>query len=374
MIQLKEPGSLLVPVLAAENRTALEHETLDGTIRKLTESFGAPRAPGAPMEQRHMDVAAGVQAGLEAALMHVLRAGREETGLTDLCLAGGVALNCTANGLISRSGLFDRIFVQPAAGDDGSALGAALHVHAAETPAPVRRRMTMPYWGPEYDRTEIEETLSAYDGCLEARRENLAELLDEVAGLLAVGNVVAWFQGRMEFGPRALGNRSILADPRAPGMREHLNSIVKQREDFRPFAPVVRAEDVDRYFEVSPGDERRHAHMLFVVRTRREFRKALPAVTHVDGTARVQVVHRDENERLWDLIEAFGELTGVPVLLNTSFNLRGQPVIRDPETAVRTYLDSKLDHLVLGEHLVSRSRAAERVFGGAVEGKDVVAR
>ena len=357
LIQLRDDGLFLVPAIAAENKSLLEHETLAGTVRVLTELFGPPREPGTEMTQRHMDVAAGVQAGLEAALLHVLRAAKSETGLDNLCMAGGVALNCTANGLISRSRMFDGVFVQPAAGDDGTALGAALHVHAQRAATEVRGRMGMPYWGPGYTQDEIRDVLAPDDGWHTEHYPDSADLTRDVARLIADRSVVAWFQGRMEFGPRALGNRSILADPRDPGMREHLNAIVKQREDFRPFAPAVREEDVHEYFDVVRGAEERYHHMLFVVRTKPEHRETLPAVTHVDGTARVQVVRREHNELFWRLLGEFGALTGVPVLLNTSFNLRGQPIIRDPRLALETFLRSELDYLVLGDNLVRKAPA-----------------
>ncbi|MFE2068061.1 carbamoyltransferase [Streptomyces sp. NPDC059467] len=359
LVRLGAKGTYTIPLLG-ENRGWREHETQAGALRELTRLFGPPRLPGRPLEQRHMDMAAAVQTALEMTLTHILRHFAEETGRRRLCMAGGVALNCTANGLISRSRLFDDIFVQPAAGDDGSALGAALLVHQERAAADIRGRMTMPYWGPEFTADEISTLLKETPQCRARRYEEQPKLIADVARLLADGDVVAWFQGRMEFGPRALGNRSILADPRDPGMRDRLNTLVKQREDFRPFAPVVREEDVHRFFEVVDGSPARYAHMLFVVRTKEEYREALPAVTHVDGTARVQVVRRADNERLWELIGAFGELTGIPVLLNTSFNLRGQPVICDPAEALRTYLRSQLDHLVLGDNLVARLDAPAR--------------
>ncbi|MFI6639116.1 carbamoyltransferase [Streptomyces sp. NPDC050504] len=354
LARLGDDGTYTVPLLG-ENRGWLENETHAGAVRALTGLFGPPREPGAPLEQRHMDVAAAVQSVLERTLLHVLRHFAAETGLRRLCTAGGVALNCTANGLVARSGLVEKIFVQPAAGDDGSALGAALYARSLETEQPVVR-MGMPYWGPEFDAEAVAKTVENEPGCT-ARRASGDEVVRETARNLAEGRVVAWFQGAMEFGPRALGHRSILADPRGPHMRDHLNSVVKQREDFRPFAPVVRREDVHRYFEVVEGAEDMYAHMLFVVRVKPEHRDLLPAVTHVDGTARVQTVAREDNPRLWELIGAFGELTGVPVLLNTSFNLRGQPIVRDPGTALATYLRSELDHLVLGDFLVVRDEA-----------------
>lgn len=368
LVRLGPEGRFTVPVLA-ENEDWLERETHAGVLRALTRLFGPPREPGAPVGQRHMDVAAAVQSVLESTLLHVLRHFAARTGADRLCLAGGVALNCTANGLIERCGLFEDVFVQPAAGDDGAALGAALQVHTLRAARDVRGRMTMPFWGPEFDDAAVEHAVTAEPDCRSEHVEDFGRLVDRTARCIDRGEVVAWFQGRMEFGPRALGHRSILADPRDPGMRDRLNSLIKQREDFRPFAPVVRHEDAQRFFALAKGTEDRHAHMLFVVPVRQEYRACLPAVTHVDGTARVQVVRREHNPGLWQLIGAFGELTGVPVLLNTSFNLRGQPIILDPATAVATYRRSGIDHLVLGNHFVTRVAAREPLAGARVSAR-----
>ncbi|TDC25574.1 carbamoyltransferase [Streptomyces sp. 8K308] len=359
LIRLGPDGTFTVPALG-ENRGWREHETLAGTLRELTRRFGPPRAPGAAVEERHRDVAAALQAGLEAAMLHVLRHFREVTGQRRLCLAGGVALNCTLNGLTARSGWFDDIFVQPAAGDDGSSLGAALYVQAQQAGVVPEARMGAPYWGPGYDDDLVGLAVDKRLECPKRRYLSDEELVPDVATLLARGQVVAWFQGRMEFGPRALGNRSILADPRDPGMRDRLNELVKQRENFRPFAPVVREEDAHRYFDIPSGMERAYAHMLLVARTHEEHRDTLPAITHVDGTARVQILRRQDNERLWRLIGEFGRITGVPVLLNTSFNLRGQPIICDPDVALETFVRSRMDHLVMGNYLLSRPGAAMR--------------
>lgn len=358
LVRLGPGGTFTVPALAA-NRGWREHETLAGTLRLLVERFGPARSPADPIDQRHMDVAAAAQAVLESALAHVCRHFRDVTGLRRLCYAGGVALNCSFNGKLAESGLFDEIFVQPAAGDDGSSLGAALHTYHTRSRDRERRRMAMPYWGPEYGTADIEDALRESRLADVARYSDFAELAKNTAALLADGQVVAWFQDRMEFGPRALGNRSILADPRDAAMRDKINSIIKQREEFRPFAPVVRIEDATEYFEIAPGSESQFAHMLFVARTRERYQHVLRAVTHVDGTARVQVVRREENEKLWRLLTDFGGMTGVPVLLNTSFNLRGQPIVMDPRTAVTTFLNSRLDYLVLGHALLSRPAPAE---------------
>jgi carbamoyltransferase len=350
LVERRPGGRLAVPLLG-HDKTPEERETHKGAIRRLEELFGPARHPDAPITQRHTDVAGLLQRALEEGLLHVLDAGGERS--RNLCMAGGVALNCTANGLIARGGRFDRVFVQPAAGDDGTALGAALHVLREHVPA-VPRRMGMPYWGEEFGAAEIEAALGALGSGHEVRRLPEESLLKEVSELIGGGSVVAWYQGRMEFGPRALGNRSILADPTGPNMREHLNTVVKQREEFRPFAPAVLAEEAGEYFEIEPGQEDTYRHMLFVTQVRARHRDDLPAVTHVDGSARVQVVERESAPRFHALIRRFGDDHGIPVILNTSFNLRGQPIVRTPHDAVATYARSTLDALAIGDWLVVR--------------------
>ncbi|AKG46534.1 carbamoyltransferase family protein [Streptomyces xiamenensis] len=350
-------GGLRSPLLA-HDRTPLERETHRGVIRRLEEVFGPARHPRAPLEQRHMDVAATVQHTLEESLLHVLRSARELPGggSRRLCMAGGVALNCTANGVIARSGLVDEVFVQPASGDDGSALGAALWELRQRRPA-APSAMTMPYWGEEFDTAQVAAALAGLGPGFEVTGLARPELLGRVSELLGGGAVVAWFQGRMEFGPRALGHRSILADPRVPGMRAHLNAVVKQREEFRPFAPAVTAEEAGEYFEIVPGQENLYRHMLCVAQVREKYREALPSITHVDGSARVQVVQRAQAPVFWELIRRFGDDHGTPVVLNTSFNLRGQPIVRTPREAVETFARSSLDALAIGDVLVTRVRA-----------------
>jgi len=352
MVRLLERGSITVPVLASDH-DLLQRETHRGVLAVLADAFGPARAPGEPIEQRHRDVAAALQAALETCLLHVLRHFRRETGLRDLCYAGGVALNCTANGLIARSRLFDRVFVPPGAGDDGTAIGAALYVQATREPGTYFPPMTMPYWGSAFRAEQIESALAGRGDCAVRQERDHAELAADTAAALDAGQVVAWFQGGMEFGPRALGNRSILADPRDKRMRDHINALIKRREDFRPFAPVVTAEAATEYFEIEPGSQDRYRHMLFTTRTRAGHHNKLGAVTHFDGTARVQVIRREDNPRLWELLTAFGARTGIPVLLNTSFNLRGQPIIRTPQTALDTFLRSGLDRLVIGDYVVT---------------------
>jgi carbamoyltransferase len=362
---VRRPGGALSVPLLARDRTPEERETHSGAIRALEEAFGPARHPDAPITQRHMDIASVLQRAVEDSLLFVLTEGLAGAEAPrQLCMAGGVALNCTANGLIARSGLFDRVFVQPAAGDDGTALGAALHVlreHVPASPPP----MGMPYWGEEFGEADVEAALGTLGPGHQVRHLPGDALLKETSVLIGSGAVVAWFQGRMEFGPRALGNRSILADPTAPDMRAHLNTVVKQREEFRPFAPAVLAEAAGEYFEIEPGSEGQYRHMLFVTGVREKYRDLLPSITHVDGSARVQVVERESAPRFHALIRRFGDDHGTPVLLNTSFNLRGQPIVRTPLEAVATYERSTMDVLAIGDWLVVRDPATSAGAGGS---------
>ncbi len=328
---------------------------------------GAPRMPAAPLEQRHMDLAASIQVVIEEAVLRLTRSLAEETGEANLCLAGGVALNCVANGKVLRDGKFENIWVQPAAGDSGGALGAALTIYHlyADRPRTVANTpdgMAGSYLGPEFDDGETQTRLKAAG----ARYAILPrdQLLDRTAHALADGKAVGWFQGRMEFGPRALGNRSILADPRDPQMQKKLNLKVKYRESFRPFAPSVLREHVSEWFDidvdspymlmVAPVHERHRREMtseeqrLFGIHKLNVPRSSVPAVTHVDYSARVQTVHRETNPLYHDLIGRFHRLTGCPVLVNTSFNVRSEPIVCTPEDAFRCFMGSEIDVLAAG--------------------------
>lgn len=360
LVQLKEGGVYTIPILS-QNCTLLEKETYSGTLRALTDMFGPAREPDAEITQEHMDIAAALQATLQASLLHTLEYFKNKTRQNHLCMAGGVALNCSANGVIQRSRMFKKVFVQPAAGDDGTALGAALYVQRRKDAASRRAKMTVPLWGPEYSDAMIAEALSSRFDCVGMCFDSLDELAEAVAGRLADGQIVGWFQGRMEFGPRALGSRSILADPRRPDMRNRINALVKKREEFRPFAPAVTAEAASRYFEIRESEEAVFAHMLFVTQVRKAFQKLLPAITHVDGSARVQTVAREEQPRFWSLLDAFSRVTGMPILLNTSFNVRGQPIVRTPTEAIDTFLMAQLDALVMGNYLVIPAHASAGV-------------
>ncbi|MFG1899322.1 carbamoyltransferase family protein [Micromonospora carbonacea] len=352
-VRLDPDGGFAVPLLSA-NKSPLERETHQGVLRRLEEKLGPAREPDSELAQHHMDVAAALQDALERTLLHVLTEYRRRTGLRRLCLAGGVALNCSANGVILRSGLFDEVFVQPAAGDDGTALGAALAALREARPA-APAGMDMPYWGDDLADADVAAALRDLGPGFTVARHAGEDLVRETVALIEGGATVALCQGRMEFGPRALGNRSILADPRSPTMRAHLNTVVKQREEFRPFAPAVPVEDAATYFDIPPGTAAAFRHMLMVTGVREPYRDRLPAVTHVDGSARVQVVQRESAPLFWALLREMGRRTGLPVLVNTSFNLRGQPIVRTPAEAVATFARSTLDALVLGDHLVRRT-------------------
>jgi carbamoyltransferase len=315
----------------------------------------ALRKKGEQFTQQHMDLAAALQEALEEIVMHVVSHRRHAAGQRNLCLAGGVAHNCTMNGKILYSGLFDRVFVQPASHDAGCALGAALYVsQTSGKPAP-RKQMEHVYWGTNVnDEDAIAEELKKWDGLISFERSpNVAAA---AAKLMADGYVLGWVQGQSEFGPRALGNRSILADPRPAENKGRINQMVKKREAYRPFAPSVLEEDAADFFDLPPGSND-FSFMVFVVNVREDKRELLGAITHVDGTARIQTVSRKSNPQYWNLIKAFKDLTGVPVLLNTSFNNNVEPIVNSVRDAVVSYLTTGLDYLVVGD-FIARKRAA----------------
>lgn len=336
--------------------------------------FGEPvRKPEQLLTQFHMDMAASVQAVTEEIVLRLARSIRAETGMKNLCLAGGVALNCVANGKLLREGLFDGLWIQPAAGDAGGALGAALagyHLfHGKPREVPARGdAMRGSYLGPEFSQSQIEAELTAVGAKFTALDD--AALIEATAQGLADGKAVGWMQGRMEFGPRALGGRSILGDPRSPAMQKTLNLKVKYRESFRPFAPSVLREDVADWFELD-GDS---PYMLLVADVREELRRemtqeenalfgidklnvprsTIPAVTHVDYSARIQTVHEETNPRYHQLISRFKALTGCPVVVNTSFNVRGEPIVCTASDAFRCFMGSEIELLVVGNCLLRK--------------------
>jgi carbamoyltransferase len=320
---------------------------------RLVERFGPARRRGGPIELKHHDIAHSLQVVLEETVLGLSRWLHEASGESDLCIAGGVALNCVMNARVRNRGPFRRVWVQPAAGDAGTALGAALWVDAHEreaTPVPRPYTMDHAFLGPEFDEKEIQAFLDWSK--LPYRR--LGDIAGETAEILARNKVIGWFQGRMEFGPRALGGRSILASPIDPGMQARLNEI-KDREDFRPVAPVVLEEEAGEWF-VGGGFA---PFMLFIFDVRPDRADRIPAVRHVDGTARVQTINRSQHPLYYELLLAFQAKTGVPILVNTSFNTRGEPIVCTPRDAVESFWTSPLDALVIGPFLVEKPSAGE---------------
>jgi carbamoyltransferase len=341
------------------------------TNQRFHELFGGPpRRPEDKIERRHMNVARSVQLVTEEIMLLLARQAREITGSKNLCLAGGVALNCVANGLILREKIFDHIWIQPAAGDAGGAVGATLAAWHLQSEAPPRQAgpgdaMQGALLGPEFSDGEIEAVLRANGAVFQ--KLDQAALLDCAVGLLATEKVIGWFQGRMEFGPRALGNRSILGDARSPKMQSVMNLKVKFRESFRPFAPIVRAERAADYFELAASSP----YMLFVAPVKKELRRplppdvtgldllktersTLPAITHVDYSARIQTVTRESNPLLYDLLLRFEQATGCSVLVNTSFNVRGEPIVCTPDDAYRCFMATEMDFLIIGHFVIER--------------------
>lgn len=369
LIDLKEDGSFQLDQSYFNYGVGLTM-----TNDRFAALFGEPvRKPEQLLTQFHMDMAASVQAVTEEIVLRLARSVRAETGMTNLCLAGGVALNCVANGKLLREGLFDGLWIQPAAGDAGGALGAALagyhlfHGKSREVPAK-GDAMRGSYLGPDFSQAEIEAELTAAGAKFEVLDD--AALIEATAQGLADGKAVGWMQGRMEFGPRALGGRSILGDPRSPAMQKTLNLKVKYRESFRPFAPSVLREDVADWFELE-GDS---PYMLLVADVRKELRRemtdeekalfgidklnvprsTIPAVTHVDYSARIQTVHEETNPRYHRLISRFKALTGCPVVVNTSFNVRGEPIVCTASDAFRCFMGSEIELLVVGNCLLRK--------------------
>jgi carbamoyltransferase len=334
----------------------------DGTVKlarhfsdRMEKLFGEPRRPHTEISQRDMDLAFALQYRFEEIFFHLLNEFHGLVPCEDLAMAGGCALNSVANGKIFNHTPFRRTYIQPAAGDEGLAIGAALHTYHSVLKQPRRHQMTNSYLGPEFSESRIQSALQGAG--LQYRKLDCAALFDEVAEEIAAGNVVGWFQGRMEWGPRALGNRSIVAHPGLPNMKDVLNSRIKQREWFRPFAPSIMADHQHEYFE--------HDHpspfMLHVYRIRREKRKELTAVNHVDDTGRLQSVTREENPMYYDLISAFHRKTGIPVILNTSFN-ENEPIVCTPEEAVDCFRRTRMDALAIGRFLVVKAGGNEETL------------
>lgn len=320
---------------------------------RAIELFGilTPRQKDAPFTQVHMDIAAALQEALETIVFHILGHFQQVTGHTRLVISGGVGQNSSMNGKILRSGLFEDVFLPSFAGDSGCAYGAAAYVaHRMQPELPVART-SHAYWGTPIHDDEIGSALESWDSFLQI--EKMQNRSEQIADLMIDGAVIGWVQGRSEFGPRALGNRSILADPRVASHKETINAMIKMREGYRPFAPSILEERVRDFFEV-PTEHADFPFMSFVLKVKPEWRAQLPAITHVDGSARLQTVSRATNPSYWELIDAFGSKTGIPILLNTSFNNNAEPIVDSIDDAVVCYLTSGLDYLVVGDYLARK--------------------
>ena len=350
-VEMRPDGTIRIPILKL-NHSREQRENYLATRCYLDEHLIARRTPEAEIAQHHKDVAAALQECLDRIVVHVCGHFGKETGLRHIALAGGVALNCTANGRLIDAGIFDEVYIQPAAGDDGTAVGAALY--RAGLSKEVRNlRMAVPLLGPAYDDRRIVQAIEKYSGRLQPTHfDSLDRTCQEAAELIAAGRVVAWYRGRMEYGPRALGNRSILADPGHPEMRDRINAMVKMREAFRPFAPACSIEQAHQWFNVAPGTQM--PYMITVVDVRPEHRASLPAITHVNGSARLQTVSEQDNPHFHHLLKAVGKTTGREMVLNTSFNVKGQPIVNTPEEAIETFLGTGIEFLFLENHLVAR--------------------
>ncbi|MCR4439403.1 MAG: carbamoyltransferase [bacterium] len=374
LIDLKEDGSFRVDMGYFDYAVGLVM-----TNRRFARLFGGPpRRPEGPLSQRHMDIARSIQWVTEEIVLRMARHLHRQTGQSNLCLAGGCALNCVANGRLLREGPFRGLWIQPAAGDAGAALGAALagwHMFAGRErhAAGVHDRQQGSYLGPAFSNEEIERYLTSVGAVYQRMRPK--DLAQHTAALLERGQVVGWFQGRMEFGPRALGNRSILADARLPAMQEVVNQKIKFRESFRPLAPSVLEEFAGQYFEldcpspymlvVAPvvASQRlplkNSDRLLAGIERRRAVRSTIPAVTHVDYSSRVHTVEHTCNPRFAEVIEAFRKKTGCPVVINTSFNVRGEPIVCTPEDAYLCFMNTDMDYLVMGDFVLDKKRQTQ---------------
>lgn len=336
------------PTLAAGLRSMIQVGEAGQYIIRFNELetlLGEPRQQGAPFTEVHFNIARSLQVVLQEKMLELCTWLREASGQKNLCLAGGVALNCVLNAYLRDAGIFDNIWVQPAAGDAGTALGAALWTDAQERRQRGKFEMTHAYWGPDYSDDSIE-------GFLKLNKipyRKLNNIAAETAQILAQNQIIGWFQGRMEFGPRALGSRSILASPIDPGMQAKLN-VLKDREDFRPVAPVVLENKAGEWFEAAHTSP----FMLFTFKVKETQKERIPAVCHVDGTARIQTINREQHRLYHDVLYAFHELTGIPILVNTSFNSRGKPIVCTPRDAIECFWSTPFDDLIIGSFHISK--------------------
>jgi carbamoyltransferase len=351
-VLLRDDGSIHVPLLRL-NKTRDERENYLASRSYLGLHLIRARKPEEEITNDHRDIAAALQECLDRVMIHICGVFQKKTGLSRLAMAGGVALNCTANGRLLRSGLFEDIYIQPAAGDDGTALGAALY-RAAEAGEVQNKRSPVPFFGPFYCENRLRQAIAEAGNRITTREfPTLEDTCAEAARLLADGAVLGWYRGRMEFGPRALGNRSIIANPGDPEMRSRINKMVKKREAFRPFGPAVSIEEAADWFDLQTNEKL--PYMITIVDVRPEWRAQLPSITHVDGSARVQTVSEKDNAPFHALLKAVGRTTGRQMVLNTSFNVKGQPIVNTPKEAIDTFLNTEIDCLFLENRLITRN-------------------
>ena len=321
---------------------------------KLIDLLGEPvRKKEAPITGRHKDIAAALQMVTEEVVFKILNHLHTVTGLENLVMAGGVALNSVINGKVLKNTPFKNVWIQPAASDSGGSLGAAMYIYNSILVHSRAHALKNLYQGPSYSRQEVKEFFISKNIKFSEFNDE-RELIRKTAELVYADKIVAWFQGRMEWGPRALGSRSLLANPLNPDMKDILNHRVKHREGFRPFAPVICADDVHKYFECGSPIPEPAKFMLMVYPVKKEWRRRLPSITHVNGSGRLQVIDRERNYLYYDLIKEFGRLSGVPILINTSFNIRGEPIVRSPEDALNCVRGTGIDYLVIENMLVSK--------------------
>jgi carbamoyltransferase len=352
LVDIKDDGSIRLNL-----RYFSHHFSTTRTINGRWETlFGQPQRPSeSDLTEFHRDVAHSGQKIVEEIMVKMATHVHRETGLNDLCVAGGVGLNCVANWRILQESGFKQIYIQPASGDSGGALGTAFYIYNSVLKNERTFCMDHAFWGPAYEEGEIRLVLDGFGASYEVIDDEV-ELLERTAKMIADGQVIGWFQGRLEFGPRALGARSLLADARNPIMKDVINAKVKFREAFRPFAPAILKERAHEYFDMPEGMDA--PFMLLVPKVRHEKRKIIPAVTHADGTGRVQTVTEDQHQRYYRLIKAFGRLTGVPVVINTSFNVRGEPIVCSPRDAYSTFVNTGIDAVIMGNHIVTQKPSA----------------
>lgn len=359
IVELRPNGTFRIPILHL-NSGQESREFYDHTREYLDRHLIARRHPGAELTSDQQDVAAALQKCLERVLLHVYTFARQKTNMRRLALSGGVSLNCTANGTISRAGIFEDVYVQPVSGDSGTAVGAALFRACVANEAK-NQRFPVPLFGPSYPIDDIDRALLPFkDRFAVCRLIDVDAACAEAAQLIAEGCIIAWYRGRMEYGPRALGNRSILANPAHAGMRDRINRLIKKRENFRPFAPAVSIEQAHIWFDVPKNQHL--PYMTFTVDVRPEYRKELSAITHVDGSARVQTVSVDDNPHFHALLQAVGRVTGRQMVLNTSFNVAGEPIVNTPQDAINSFITSQVDALFLENVLVRYLRSAKDDF------------